>query len=593
MKKRVADIILSTLVERDIVDCFAVVGGGAMFLDNALLHNRDMTKYFNHHEQACAMAAEAYARCSGKMPLVCVTSGPGGTNTLTGVMGAWVDSIPMIVVSGQVRYAISVPKTGLNLRTRGVQEFNIVDTVKTMTKYSKLVIDPLDIKLEVNKAVDIAMSGRRGPVWLDIPQDVQSAIIEEEDLREYKTEESKACEVDISVIVDELKSSKRPVFLVGAGVLSSGARELFRELQKKIKIPVVSSFSGSDVLYRENAFSMGPIGPCGQRSANFTVQNSDLIISFGCSLGFSTTGFNQDNFAPDAKLIAVDIDDQELKKEGLKYTHKIENNLVDVLQMLLNSNIDFSPSGEWLEYCVGLKKRFSPFETAENKSEEDRVCSYVFWKRYFDVAPADAVLVLGNNSAITSALQIGNRYENQHILTNYNCGSMGYDLPAAIGVTIAMQRAVVLATGDGSFMMNIQEMQTIAHHRLPIKILLFENAGYNAIRQTSKNFFKGELIGCSPETGVSFPDFKKISDAFDIPYLKCEKNKDVIEILQEMYEIEGPVLVEISQLLDDPVSPKVMSRTDENGKMLSPALQDMYPFISLEEMKKLMISEGE
>lgn len=593
MKKRVADIIISTLVERGIVDCFAVVGGGAMFLDNALLHNTDMTKYFNHHEQACAMAAEAYARASGKMPLVCVTSGPGGTNTLTGVMGAWVDSIPMIVVSGQVRYAISVPKTGLNLRTRGVQEFNIVDTVKTMTKYSKLVIDPLDIKAEVNKAIDIAMSGRRGPVWLDIPQDVQSAVIEEDELHEYKSEDSISDDVDINVLLNELMSSNRPIFLVGAGVLSSGSRELFRKLLNKIKIPMVSSFNGSDVLYRENNLSMGPIGPCGQRSANFTIQNCDLIISFGCSLGFSTTGFNQDNFAPNAKLIAIDIDDQELKKEGLNYTHKIENNLVDVLQKLIDSNVEYSASKEWLEYCSILKQRFSPFETAEKKSEKDRVCSYVFWKRYFDIAPEDAVLVLGNNSAITSALQIGNRYENQHILANYNCGSMGYDLPAAIGVSIALKRPVVLATGDGSFMMNLQEMQTIVHHKLPIKILLFENAGYNAIRQTSKNFFKGELIGCSPETGVSFPDFRKVADLFAIPYIKCERNMDVAQSLQKMYEIEGPVLVEISQLLDDPVSPKVMSRTDENGKMLSPALQDMYPFISLEEMKKLMISNGE
>ena len=281
MKKRVADIILSALVERGITDCFAVVGGGAMFLDNALLHNTDMTKYFNHHEQACAMAAEGYARATGKMALVCVTSGPGGTNTLTGVMGAWVDSLPMIVVSGQVRYAVSVPATGLKLRTRGVQEFNIVDTVKTMTKYSKLVIDPLDVKYEVNKAIDIALEGRRGPVWLDIPQDVQSAWVEEEDLKEYSAPEeavsAESAEV-VEFIYDELKKAKRPVFLSGAGVLCSGSRDLFRGLLDKIKIPVVSSFNGSDVLYREHPLCMGPIGPCGQRPANIAIQNSDLII---------------------------------------------------------------------------------------------------------------------------------------------------------------------------------------------------------------------------------------------------------------------------------------------------------------------------
>ena len=593
MKKRVADIIFSTLVEMGITDCFAVVGGGAMYLDNALLHNTDMTKYFNHHEQACAMAAEAYARASGKMPVVCVTSGPGGTNTLTGVMGAWVDSIPMIVISGQVRYAISVPKTGLKLRTRGVQEFDIVDTVKTMTKYSKLVIEPLEIKKEICKAVEIAMSGRRGPVWLDIPQDIQSALVEEDDLQLYTKEPENKSDVDISAIIDGLKSSKRPVFLVGAGVVTSGSRELFRQLQKQICIPTVSSLNGGDVLYRENELSMGPIGPVGQRAANLTVQNSDLIISFGCSFGFLTTGFNQDNFAAKAKLIAVDIDDQELKKPGLNYTVRLEYNVVDVLQKLLDSKFKYSASPEWHDYCIKLKERFSPFEAAKNKADEDRVCSYVFWERYFDIAPEDSVLVLGNNSAITSALQIGNRYEKQHIIANYNCGSMGYDLPAVIGVSIALKRMVVLATGDGSFMMNMQEMQTIAHHKLPVKIVLFENEGYNAIRQTSKNFFNGELIGCSPETGVSFPSFKKVAEAFGIPYIKCEKNGDVTRSLKMMYETDGPVLVEISQLLDDPVSPKVMSRTDENGKMLSPALHDMYPFIPLDEMKELMISEGE
>ena len=595
MKKRVADIVFSILVERGITECFAVVGGGAMFLDNALLHNDSIKKYFNHHEQACAMAAEAYARASGKLPVVCVTSGPGGTNTLTGVMGAWVDSIPMIVISGQVRYSISVPKSGLKLRTRGVQEFDIVDTVKTMTKYSKLIINPLDIKVEINKAIDIALSGRRGPVWLDIPQDVQSALIEENDLAEYHMEgfDKKNEDVDINIIFDSLYDSKRPVFLVGAGVLSSGTRELFRNVLDKVRIPTVSSFNGADVLYRENPLMLGPVGSCGQRCANFAIQNSDLIISLGCSLGFSTTGFNQKSFAPNAKIIAIDIDDQELEKEGLDYYCKINTDLKYVLNKFLDLKIEYTAPKNWIDYAKKLKNRFSPYEAAIGKSVDERVCSYVFWKEYFNTAADDAILVLGNNTAITSALQIGNRYEKQHIFANHNCGSMGYDLPAAIGVSIALKKMVVLATGDGSFMMNLQEMQTIMHHKLPIKILLFENAGYNAIRQTSKNFFNGELIGCSPETGISFPDFHSLAETFKIPYIKCEKNSDVPQILKQMFDINGPVFIEISQLLDDPVSPKVMSRTDENGKMLSPSLQDMYPFISLKEMNELMLCTGE
>jgi acetolactate synthase-1/2/3 large subunit len=593
MKKRVADIIMSTLVERGITDCFAVVGGGAMYLDNALLHNKDMKKYFNHHEQACAMAAEAYTRSSGKLALVCVTSGPGGTNTLTGVMGAWVDSIPMIVISGQVRYAISVPKTGLNLRTRGVQEFNIVDTVKTMTKYSKLVIEPNDIKMEINKAIDIAMSGRRGPVWLDIPQDVQSAMVEESELTPYIKPEDKEDLVDIEFLHKELENSRRPVFLIGAGVLSSDSRELFRELLSKVQIPVVASFNGSDVLYREHPLCMGPVGPCGQRAANFTVQNSDLIISIGCSLGFSTTGFAQENFAPHAKLIAVDIDEDEQKKPGLNYYKQISCDAASFIKEIDRSGIKYTATQEWLDYCKKLKDRFSPFESAEGRKADERVCSYVFWKKFYEIMPENTMLILGNNSAITSALQVGNRFEKQHILTNYNCGSMGYDIPAALGVAVAQGREVVLATGDGSFMMNLQELQTIRHHDLPVKMMVFENQGYNAIRQTSKNFFNGELIGCTPETGVSFPDFKKVADTFGLNYIKCEKNKDVEDCLTSLLKSDGPTIMEVSQLIDDPVNPKVMSKKDENGRMMSPALHDMFPFIAEDEMKELMISQKE
>lgn len=591
MKRRVADIIMDVLVENGITDCFAVVGGGAMYLDNALLHQPKLTKYFNHHEQACAMAAEGYARASGRIPLVCVTTGPGGTNTLTGVMGAWVDSIPMIVISGQVRYAISVPKSGLKLRTRGVQEFNIVDTVKTMTKYAKMVINPRDIKMEILKALHIAMTGRKGPVWLDIPQDVQNIQVEEDELAEYVPGPLSESEVDLTILAKALKSAKRPVLLAGAGITSSNERELFRTLVEKLNIPAVASFPGSDALYRQHELCYGPIGPCGQRAANIIIQNSDLIVALGCGLGFQVTGFAQDNFAPGAQIISVDVDDQEMKKPGLRYLHQYQCDVGGFMRLLMYNIGSIKSSEEWLKYCRRVKSRFSPYEATENRSPDDRVCSYVFWKRYFEKAPSDAVLVLGNNSAITSALQVGNLQEGQRILANYNCGSMGYDIPAAIGAAIALKHEVILATGDGSFMMNLQELQTLAHHQLPIKILLFENHGYNTIRQTSKNFFYGELIGCTPESGVSFPNFEKLADTFGIPYIKCAENKSIGACLDTLFKISGPAIMEISQLIDDPVSPKVMSRADKNGVMMSPALHDMYPFIPEEELRAFMIEE--
>lgn len=592
MRCRVADVIMDCLVEKGIKDCFAVVGGGAMFLDNALLHCEKMTKYFNHHEQACAMAAEAYARSSGKMPLVCVTSGPGGTNTLTGVMGAWVDSIPMIVISGQVRYGISVPKTGLNLRTRGVQEFDIVNTVKTMTKYSKLVVNPLEIKNEINKAIHIATSGRRGPVWLDIPQDVQSAIIETNELCDdfVWNEENYGFEADY--IFEALKSSERPVFLVGGGISCCNLRELFRKVADKIQIPVLSSFNGGDAIYRENILHMGPIGSCGQRCANITVQNCDLIISIGCSLGFSVTGFSQENFAPKAKIIAIDIDSDEMKKPGINYEKVFLCDLKYALAELLESKERYEAPINWLKYCKKIKNMFSPFEAVKGKKDDERVCSYVFWKKFYEKMPDDIDLVLGNNSAITSALQIGNLKEKQHIYTNYNCGSMGYDLPAAMGVAVAKHKEVYLATGDGSIMMNLQELQTIHHYNIPVKIILFENEGYNAIKQTSNNFFNGELIGCSPETGVSFPNFKEIARVFNLKYIKCLNNGEISRALDELIAVKEICILEIKQLINDPVIPKVMSRTDENGRMQSPALHDMYPFLAKDVLDSLLIYEN-
>ena len=590
MKKRVCDIIMETIVSRGITDCFAVTGGGAMYLDNALYRNKELHKVFNHHEQACAMAAEAYARYSDKMALVCVTSGPGGTNTLTGVMGAWVESIPMIIISGQVRYAISVPQSGLNLRYRGTQEFNIVDTVKTMTKYAKMVINPLDIRMEVNKAIDIAMSGRRGPVWLDIPMDVQSAVVDEDELTpDVVIEENYVvAEAVVRDIIAELIKAKRPVILVGRGVNAGGARDLLRDALRLIKVPVLSSSSTADALYYEIENYFGSTGSFGPRTGNFIIQNADYILSIGCSLGFSSTGFAQEYFATKAKIVAVDVEPDEMKKPGIHIDKFIHSDANSFFSVLMNCNQLITAQEEWLDYCKKVKDRFSPFEAAFDKKPDERVCSYVFWSKYYKYAKQDTITVLGNNTAIIGALQTGVQTKDQRVIGNKNCGSMGYDVPAAVGAAVASGKEVVLVTGDGSFMMNLQELQTIIHYNLNIKIILFENEGYNAIRQTSKNFFNGEMIGCTPATGVSFPSFEKIAKAFGFDYQKCEKNAKVEEALSKLFSAPGPVILEISELLDDPVVPKVMSRPLPDGTLATPALQDMAPFIDKDEYDSLM-----
>lgn len=594
MKKRAADIIIETLVEYGITDCFAVVGGGAMHLDNALLVCKKMNKYFNHHEQACAMAAEAYARYSGKMAAVCVTSGPGATNTLTGVMGAWQDSIPMIVLSGQVRYEISVPKSGLKLRYRGIQEFEIVPTVKTMTKYAVMITDPLAIKREVVKAIYIAMEGRRGPVWIDVPQDIQNARVEEAEL--YSIEDSIRSvptikREELSMVIDTLRKAERPCILAGSGIISSGSRALFEKLVNKMGIPVLGGSWVADNLYTEHPLYYGNSGNVGPRTGNFILQNADVILTLGNSLGFRQTGFNLEGFAPGAKIIMVDVDVEESRKPGLNLYRFIHADLKDMIAGMLAEDCEITAPAEWLAYCNMLKDRFTPFEAAEDLEMNEQVCSYYFWKVFQKYEEQDSILALGNNTGNTAKLQIGVKYPEQRVLTNYTCGSMGYDLPAAIGAAIASGKKVYCITGDGSVMMNLQELQTIVQNNLAVRLVIFSNDGYGAIRQTSKNFFDGAYIGCTPDTGVSFPDFARLAETFGFLYRRCSSNAQVEEAVQWLVNSESRVLLEIEQRLDDPVTPKVMSRLDENGKMLTPALQDMYPFIEQDEYQKLMIKD--
>lgn len=591
MKKRVADIIMEILCDNGITDCFAVVGGGAMHLDNALALNSNINKYFNHHEQACTMAADAYARISGKIAAVCVTSGPGATNAITGVMGAWQDSLPMLVLSGQVRYDISIEKSGLPLRYRGVQEFDIINSVRNMTKYAVMVKDPLEIKRELQKSIDIALSGRRGPVWLDLPLDIQSAIVEEGDLYpiEHVEEIASTSDQEIEELISTLKEAKRPCILAGSGIVSSGNLDEFRMFAKTIGIPVIAAAYAPDVSYLDYKRFYGLAGSIGPRPGNFIVQNADVVLSIGSSLGFKMTGFAQEYFAPRANIISVEVDENEMKKPGVRINKLIHSDLTEFFEKANKVVSEIKVDSSWIEYCNKLKERFSPFEPGENLPLEERVCSYYFWKEYEKYESDDNISVLGNNTANSAKLQIGIKKEKQRIVTNVNCGSMGFDLPAACGVAIASKQNVICLTGDGSIMMNLQELQTIKHYSLPIKVVVFSNDGYNAIRQTSKNFFNNIYIGCTNDTGISFPEFRKIADAFEYEYYCCNNNAEVAQSLNWLFTIKGCAILEVKQRLDDPIIPKVMTRVLEDGTLSTPALQDMYPFLDKEEYDSLML----
>lgn len=591
MKRRVADIIMDILVEKGITDCFGVVGGGAMHLDNALALNDKIHKYFNHHEQASAMAAEAYARISGKMAAVCVTSGPGATNAITGVMGCWQDSLPMLVLSGQVRYEISVEKSELPLRYRGIQEFEIIPSVKNMTKYAVMITDPLTIRRELCKAIDIAMNGRRGPVWLDIPLDIQSAQVEEKDL--YPEEKSQkqlaVSDEELEMMFEKLKNAERPCILAGNGIANSHNIEEFREFAERTGIPVIAACIAADAMYMDYDNYYGLSGSIGSRTGNFIVQNADVILALGCSMGFKMTGFEQKKFAPHAYIIAVDIDRNEMIKPGVRIDMFIHSDLIAFFNKANEVVSRVEVKSEWNNYCKHLKKRFSVFEPAAGLSDDERVCSYKFWEEYEKYEPEDSITVLGNNTANSAKLQIGIKKAGQRIVANNNCGSMGADLPEAVGAAVASKKTVICATGDGSIMMNIQELQTIRQYNLPVKVIVFSNDGYNAIRQTSKNFFNGVCIGCTAETGVSFPEFSDVAKTFGMSYMRCNNNGELQECLKEFFSKDENVVLEVLQRLDDPVSPKVMSRMKEDGSFDTPSLEDMAPFISQEEHDKLML----
>ncbi len=591
MKKRVADYIVDFLVNKGIKDVFTVVGGGAMYLNDAFGSSKKINCTYHHHEQAAAMAAEGYARINNKMALTCVTTGPGGTNAMTGVLCAYQDNIPMIVISGQVRYNTTVESTGLKLRQFGEQEYTIVDSVKPMTKYAHMVKNANEIKYQLEKALYIANSGRKGPVWLDIPLDIQSAIIETDNLQSYKieNEEFNHCK-DIELIIEELKKAERPVILAGSSIRTSGSRNKFLNLIKKLNIPVVAATSIADVINNENELYFGNFGVFGGRSGNFIIQNADLVIGFGCRMSFKQTGFNFKEFASNAKKIVIDIDKEELLKNTMKIDVPIYADISEVIEELNDSNIEAFNNKDWLNYCSNLKKKFSIYQPKFKNSLQ--VNPYYFINEFNKKIKDDSIVVVGNSTASVCTLQMGVEKENQRLFGNVNCGTMGYDLPASIGACIASKKEVFCVTGDGSIQMNIQELQTIIHNKLPIKIIIFNNSGYQAIVNTQNNFFEGRLSGCTNDSGISMPDFSKLANAYGLPYVLIENNENVEKGLDELINIEGFAICEIIQDEHQTIEPRVKSKEKEDGTIYSPPIDDLSPFLNNDEYIQCLFKKG-
>ncbi|MEF9988421.1 MAG: thiamine pyrophosphate-binding protein, partial [Christensenella sp.] len=579
MKIRLADYVADFLAENGISDVFTVVGGGAMHLNDALGKNKGLHCVYNHHEQACAIAAESYARIHNKIAAVCVTTGPGGTNAITGVVGGWTDSIPMFVISGQVKYSTCARSTGLPLRAMGDQEFDITKAVECMTKYAVMVVEPNEIKYHLKRALFLAKSGRPGPVWVDIPVNVQGAMIETESLIDYDCTDDAAREnppmpssETINIIIEKLKSAQRPVIYAGSGIMGSGAHTQFTELIEKLNVPVVTAWNSIDEIYDEHPLYVGRGGIMGDRAGNFAVQNSDLVLSLACRLSIRQVGYNYETWAREAYKIVVDVDEAELKKPTITVDMPVHANVADII-CLLNEQVKspLARRGDWLDKCAHWKEKY-PVVCAKHYETKELANPYCFIKELSDRLGEGQITVVGNGSACVVGSHGFHLKKNQRFIINSGIASMGYDLPAAIGACYASGgQDIICIAGDGSLQMNLQELQTVITNKLPIKLFVINNEGYHSIRQTQNSFFGKPLVGIGPESGdLSFPDMEKIAWAYGYPFVRCASNDNMGEAIEKTLNESGYAICEIMVTAEQNFEPKSASRRLEDGTIVSP-----------------------
>ncbi len=596
---KVSDFIFKHLVEKHgIKHCFLVTGGGAMHLNDSVGHTKGLTYICNHHEQASAIAAEGYYRTCGQLCVTNVTTGPGGTNAVTGVLGQYLDSIPAIYISGQIKtstYKHTYPY--LNLRQLGDQEADIVSIVTPITKYAKTVYNPYEIKYEVDKAVAIALEGRPGPVWLDIPLDVQGAMVDETKFKEFDSSEIidpvKYSLVDeqIKQLIDKIKNAKCPVVYVGNGVRLAKRENEFIQLVEKLNIPVVTAISGSDIIWHDHPLCFGKPGICGDRMGNIMVQNSDLLIVLGTRLSIRQVSYAYDLLAPKAYKVMVDIDIAEMQKPTLRIDMPIHANLsyfIDSMLSAIENEKELPDFKQWIGWGREIEKKI-PTLFDDNPDSEGYTNSYKFADELFKQLKSGDVCVTGNGTAYTCTFQAMQVNKGVRVFANQGCAAMGYDLPAAIGaVTANKDGKTILVTGDGSLQMNIQELQTLLTYKMPLKIFVLENEGYLAIKTTQKAFFGGNFTGSNPTSGVVCPNLEKIAAAYGIPYTSCRENGDVLrETISSVLASDGPAICEIHMHPEQTLFPKSASFMDKKtGKMSSAPLDKMAPFMDDELQKE-------
>jgi acetolactate synthase I/II/III large subunit len=594
---RVADYIADYIYNLGVKEIFMVSGGGVMFLTDGIAKHGHIKAICNHHEQASAMGAVSYAKYNGNFGVAYVTTGCGGTNAVTGLLGAWQDSIPCMFISGQCKRKETIRNSGLHLRQFGAQEADIISVVESLTKYAIMINDPNQIAYHLDKAVYLAKSGRPGPVWLDVPLDVQGAIVDKQALTRFseKDEVKKYKEIptkdEINKVAELLSKAKRPVIIAGQGLKLSKSIPIFKDFIQQHQIPVVATHLGVDILTNDYPLFIGSIGTKGDRAGNMAVQNSDLVLVMGSRLSINSTGYAYESFAREAKIIVIDIDTEEHKKNTVKIDLFINSDLKNFLEEFtkqMKDQIDLD-MGDWVKRCVEWKIKY-PVCLPEYAEKTNGINTYYFVDRLSEKLKSDSVVVADAGST-THVVPQGIKFkENQRYITSCAQSEMGYTIPATIGVCAAKgYKEVIGITGDGSFQMNIQELQTIVHYDLPIKIFVWNNDGYLSIRTTQKRYFEGRLLGTDKSSGVSFPSLEKIAYAYGIKYFRINNTQEIDEVLEKVLDFPKAVICEVMCLTDQEIIPTVASYRKEDGTMVSKPLEDMYPFLDREEFHNNML----
>ncbi len=610
MKQRLADYVADFLVGKGITDCFMLTGGGAMHLNDALGHKQGLHCRYNHHEQAGAYAAEAYARVDNRIAALCVTTGPGGTNAISGVLGGWLDSVPMLVLSGQVRYDTTARymeqfTDGLPLRAVGDQEFDITKSVGCMCKYAVMIENPNDIRYALEKAYHLATTGRQGPSWIDIPLNFQGCTIETDQLRGYDPKEDEARmpirvdEATVKAVLERIRAAKRPVLYAGNGIRLSGGYRAFRSALEKLGVPVVTCWDSIDAIEDESPLYVGRGGIMGDRAGNFAVQNADVVLAVGNRLSIRQVGYNWQTWARQAHVIMVDVDPAELKKTTLHVETPIcadAKDFFESMDALLQKERSLPLFGgdDWRAICQNWKRDY-PVTLPKHWQEDGKYANvYAFIRYLSERLPDGNMTVVANGSACVVGSHNYVIKKDARFLINSAVASMGYGLPAAIGACIACgERETVCIEGDGSIMMNLQELQTVLTNRLPIKLFLINNQGYHSIRQTQNNLFGHHCkVGIGPESNdLTFPDFEKLAKAFGYPYFAAHSNEQMRQAVDGALSERGAAFCEIFVSTEQNFEPKSATKRLPDGTLVSPPLEDLAPFLSREELAKNMYIE--